>query len=182
MQANLLRATILLVVLPFIGACATPERTEPAVTRPDSAVVSSEQIPESKPSRPRKEIPTPRAKSPGPIPTRALNVVAECRFRDETGYGGTLRLSVKDAQVQAFEAAVVIPRRGTCRFDLKNFRQTRDLPNVELNHRRAPCIVRLWEQDDRVTVAFQQCRKMCSGTAWEHLWPILNDRRDGTCA
>lgn len=124
----------------------------------------------------------PRANVPGPIPTRALNVVTECRFRDESGYNGLLRLAVQEAQVQAFEATVNVPGRGACRFDLKNFRQTRELPNVELNHLRDPCIVRLWEQGERVTVAFQQCKKMCSGTAWDHLWPILNDRRDGSCA
>lgn len=93
-----------------------------------------------------------------------------------------MKLIIEQATVQAFEAAVDIPRRGVCRFDLKNFHQTQALPTVELSHRRNACIVRVWEQGERVTVAFHECRKMCSGNAWEHLWPILNDRRDGSCA
>lgn len=119
---------------------------------------------------------------PGPIPTRPLNVLAECRFRDETGYSGNLTLTIDQATVQAFEAAVNVPKRGVCQFSLKNFRQTKALPNVELSHLSDPCIVRVWEQGSRVTVAFQQCRKMCSGKAWEHLWPILADTQDGSCA
>ena len=108
--------------------------------------------------------------------------MTECRFRDETGYNGNLRLSVQEAKVQRLEAVVNVPGRGTCRFELKNFRQTRDLPNVELSHLREPCMVRIWEQGERVTVAFQQCQKLCTGAAWDHLWPILTDRRDGSCA
>ena len=71
---------------------------------------------------------------------------------------------------------------GACRFDLKDFRQTKELPAVELSQARGRCIVRVWEQGERVTVAFQQCEKMCSGNSYSYLWPILNDRRKGSCA
>ena len=84
--------------------------------------------------------------------------------------------------VRAFEARVLIPRRGACRFDLRDFRQTRGMPGVELSQREGRCVVRMWEQGERVTVAFQQCERMCSGLAFDYLWPILADRRDGTCA
>ncbi len=119
---------------------------------------------------------------PAPIPVRPLNVRTECNFRDESGYNGALKLKVAEARVQAFQAKVNIPRRGACRFDLKDFRQTRELPAIELTQNRGRCIVRMWEQGSRVTVAFQQCEKMCSGNSHSYLWPILNDRRDGTCA
>lgn len=176
------RAALVLAPVLFLSGCATPEPSLVSENRPSAKDRQVLPAPEEKPARPRKDAQAPRAKTPGPIPTRALNVFVECRFRDETGYNGNLRLSVQDARVQAFEAAVNVPGRGVCRFDLKNFHQTRELPNVELNHRRDPCVVRVWEQGERVTVAFQQCTKMCSGTAWDHLWPILNDRRDGSCA
>jgi hypothetical protein len=123
-----------------------------------------------------------RTKKPGPIPTRALNLKTECRFRDETGYNGALKLNVAEAKVQAFEAKVNIPKRGACRFDLKDFRQTKELPAIELSQTKGRCIVRVWEQGERVTVAFQQCEKMCSGNSYSYLWPILNDRRKGSCA
>jgi len=170
---------ITLLSLIFLAtACAVPDQVQPPAPAPPAA-----------PSRPEVKLPSaaavpavPKAGKPGPIPTRPLNVRAECTFRDETGYNGTIKLAIEQARVEAFAANVNVPRRGNCSFDLKNFRQTRALPNVELTHLRDRCVVHVWEQGDRVTVAFQQCQKMCSGNAWEGLWPILTDRRDGSCA
>lgn len=169
----------LLFPLAFLGACTTP----PPVSEAPVAVVAT-------PSAPAAEAPPvppvaakPRTKKPGPIPTRALNVKNECRFRDETGYNGELKIAVEEARVSAFEARVNIPQHGSCSFNLKNFRQTRELPNVQLSHPSNRCVVHVWEQGERVTVAFQQCQAMCSGkAAWEHLWPILVYRSDGSCA
>jgi hypothetical protein len=160
-----LRLAVLLAAA-FLGACATPE----------------------KPSGPAAEAPAPpaavaaRAQKPGPIPVRPITVRTECSFRDESGYNGALTLDVAEAKVHAFVAKVNIPKRGACRFDLKDFRQTRELPAIELSQIRGRCIVRVWEQGERVTVAFQQCEKMCSGSSYSYLWPILNDRRKGSCA
>jgi hypothetical protein len=158
----------------IVAACATPEKAPPVATEepshaPDIAVARPAPRPLKGPKR------------PGPIPVRPLNVAAECSFRDEAGYGGSLKLAVQEARVQDFDAAVHIPRRGMCRFALKDFQQTRSLPNVELSHRTNGCIVRMWEQGERVTVAFQQCEHMCTAGAYPYLWPILADRQDGSC-
>lgn len=162
----------------LIGACAShdpaPQAIPPAAPAPAPAEIKAPPVV----TAPR----LPKAAKPGPIPTRPLNVKADCIFRDETGYGGTMKLAIEQARVQSFQASISIPRRGTCQFDLKNFRQTREMPNVILNHLSDRCIVRVWEQGARVTVAFLQCQKMCSGDAWESLWPILIDTRDGSCA
>lgn len=168
-----------------IASCTTTppsDTTEPA--RTDQLEVPAPPAVQADSNKTQRNRPPDAARrsKPGPIPTRALNVATECSFRDETGYGGKLKLSIDQARVQTFEAAVDIPRRGICKFNLKNFRQTKELPTVELSHLRDPCVVRVWEQGTRVTVAFQQCRNMCSGNAWDHLWPILNDRQDGSCA
>lgn len=117
-----------------------------------------------------------------PIPVRALNVRADCSYRDETGTSGTLRLDVAAAHVRAFEARVNYPQHGICHFVLKDFRQTKEMPAIELTQTGGGCIVRMWEQGSRVTVAFQQCEKMCSGSAYDQLLPMIYDRRDGTCA
>ena len=161
----------LLPLLPalLLGACAAPEKAPPAAEAPPPAAVAKAPA-AVKPAK------------PGPIPVRPLNVATECSFRDETGYNGALKLKVTEAKVHAFEAKVNIPRRGTCNFDLKDFRQTKELPAIELSHAKGRCIMRVWEQGDRVTVAFQQCEKMCSGNSYSYLWPILNDRRKGSCA
>ncbi len=157
----------------LLGACASA----PQAPEPD---VQAGSPPKRGPvARTR---PAPKAVKPAPIPTRAITVRTDCAFRDETGYNGAMKLAIDQARVLAFEATVNIPNHGTCRFDLRNFRQTKELPTVELSHLNDACIVRVWEQGERLTVAFQECRKLCSGSAWEKLWPILNERRDGSCA
>ena len=158
----------------LLAACAGPEPAAPPAA--DAGA------PAAAPSVAERPAPRARARRPGPIPLRPLEVSADCAFRDETGYQGALKLRVEAASVRAFEARVLIPRRGACRFDLRDFRQTRGMPGVELSQREGRCVVRMWEQGERVTVAFQQCERMCSGLAFDYLWPILADRRDGTCA
>lgn len=150
---------LLLIATLFLGACAAPAAAPAVVAKP-----------------------APKPAKPGPIPVRPLNVKTDCSFRDETGYHGALKLDVAEAKVNAFEARVNIPRRGACRFALKDFRQTKELPAIELSQAKGRCIVRVWEQGERVTVAFQQCEKMCSGNSYSYLWPILNDRQKGSCA
>ena len=164
------RKLVLLLPVLLLGACAAPEK-KPSIaeTQPPATVAKAPPV-AAKPAR------------PGPIPVRPLNVRTECNFRDETGYNGALELDVAEAKVRAFEAKVNIPRRGACRFDLKDFRQTKELPAIELSQAKGSCIVRVWEQGERVTVAFQQCEKMCSGNSYSYLWPILNDRSKGSCA
>ena len=39
------------------------------------------------------------------------------------------------------------------------------------------CSVRMWEQDKKVTVAFNGCQAQCSGEAVDYLWPIQLERR-----
>lgn len=119
---------------------------------------------------------------PPPIPVRPLTVKTDCSYRDETGASGMLKLDVAASWVRAFEARFNYPQHGICHFVLKDFRQTKEMPAIELTQLNGSCIVRMWEQGTRVTVAFQQCEKMCSGSAWDQLLPMIYDRRDGTCA
>ena len=119
---------------------------------------------------------------PPPIPARPLDARADCSYRDETGTSGTLKLEVVRARVRTFEASVNYPRHGICRFTLGDFRQTLEQPSIELSQQGGACIVRMWEQGNRVTVAFQHCNNMCSGSAYEQLLPIIYYRHDGSCA
>lgn len=111
-----------------------------------------------------------------PIPTRPLNVAGNCAFRDPTGYRGNIQLQVKEAQVKRFAARVEVPKKGACRFDLKDFRQVETLPQVRLAAADG-CSVRMWEQEKKVTVAFSGCQAQCSGEAVDYLWPIQLERR-----
>jgi len=168
-----IRRAFFLSVL-FLSACATQEKT------PEAEAPAPPPAAKPPPAAPKAVAPKP--KRPGPIATRALNVKTDCGFRDETGYSGAMKLAIEEAQVLSFNATVNIPKRGICRFDLKNFRQVRKMPTVELSHLSDPCVVRVWEQGERITVAFTQCQRMCSGNAADYLWPILTDTRDGSCA
>jgi len=115
------------------------------------------------------------------IKERALNVRADCRFRDEVGYAGRLDLEVKEADVRRFAAQVDVPGRGSCRFDLADFRQVAALPTVTLNGARGRCTVRMWEQGSQVTVAFSDCQAQCDGGTFDYLWPILVEGSGGRC-
>jgi len=170
------RAAALLAVA-LLAGCATPEPPPPVAAAPAPRV---EPPPEPPPRRdPLKHLANRDLK---PMPVRPLNAKANCRFRDETGYRGRMNLDVKDARVARFDARVDVPKRGSCRFELKDFRQTGRLPAVVLAGKKSGCIVSLWEQGDQVTVAFRDCRAECSGDSVDYLWPILVDNRKGSCS
>ena len=154
----------------LVAACATP---------PPAPVERSESS--------RLPAPVPAAAAPRraapylkELPDRPLNATAKCQFVDPDGYQGRLRLAVRDARVEQLEAQVVVPARGVCRFVLDDFTQTATRP-VTLKHRKSGCLMHMWEQGRRVTVAFGECRSLCSGGAQDYLWPILIDAGDGTC-
>ena len=117
-----------------------------------------------------------------PIPDKALDIRTKCSFRDVAGGRGSMDLQVTKAEVKRFVAEVNIPRRGLCRFDMKNFQQTSKLPNVVLTDDESGCVVRMWEQEKGVTVSFNACQAKCSGDAFSYLWPILVDSRNGRCS
>lgn len=178
MTATFLRFAPLAFVL-VVGACATPA-PEPVTPEPSVPVAGETPTP---PSQTEAAVPRkPPRKKPSAIPTRPINVSVECKFKDETGYGGRLSLEVAEAEVRKFSAEVNIPKRGMCRFDLAGFSQTRSLPTPILSAKKGKCQVRVWEQEDQVTVAFTACATQCSAGAINYLWPILVDRPKGGCS
>jgi len=173
-----------LLLLAILAGCATPE-PPPAKPAPQAAPQpASAPVPTPAPkAQPRqdklKHLANRHLK---PMPVRPLNARASCSFKDETGYRGQLRLDVKEAAVKRLEASVDVPRRGSCRFKLADFRQTDSQPAVVLAARKGDCKIRLWEQEHQVTVAFRDCRAECSGDSVDYLWPILVDNRKGSCS
>lgn len=159
------------IIATILAGCATPP--PPAEPLPDN--VASEPPPADKYdfSRPLKHL---NGRNLKPIPTRPLNVAGNCTFRDPTGYRGNIQLQVKEAEVKRFTAKVDVPKKGSCQFALKDFRQVETLPQVRLAAADG-CSVRMWEQDKKVTVAFNGCQAQCSGEAVDYLWPIQLERR-----
>jgi len=168
-------ATGCAVIDSFKGADQPGDAAKPSATRadPDAAAVQPEKGAKRRGSR------SARLKA---LPTRPLNVKADCSFRDPTGYRGAMKLDVKEARVNRFEASVDVPKHGSCRFNLADFRQTATMPNPVLRDTGSGCEVRMWEQGKRVTVAFSSCQAKCAANgAWERLWPILVDAPSGRC-
>lgn len=170
------------------GGCAIQEPLPETVAEP-AASAEAETVPIIKPkpkprperieSQPLKHLAMRNLKA---MPVRALNVETKCAFRDAVGTRGNLDLRVKNAEVQRFSAEVTIPKRGICHFNMRNFRQTASLPAVLLNDSDSKCLVRMWEQEHNVTVAFSGCEARCSGESFSYLWPILIDTRNGRCS
>lgn len=155
------------------GACATPPERKPEPTRatPSPAQAAAEAEPERALQRGRLK----------PMPIRPLSVKADCRFKDEVGYSASALLDISYSQVSAFAASVDVPKRGSCRFDLADFRQVPKDTHVELVARDG-CTVRIWEQGEQVTVSFAECAKRCTKGTFEYVWPILLDRPSGQCS
>ena len=99
------------------------------------------------------------------------------RFSEEGNGAG---LGWLDAEVKRFAAEIHIPKQGMCRFDMKDFAQSEKQP-VKLDHSNGKCAVRMWEQGERVTVAFNNCPAQCEREAFDYVWPILVDRKAGRC-
>lgn len=172
---RLCTATLILL----LGACATPE----PVPEPSPPVAAKKSPPERIESQTLRHL---RNRNLKPMPDQALNVRTKCTFRDEIGTRGKMDLQVKNAEVQRFTAEVNIPKRGICRFDMKDFQQTGTLPTVQLADAASGCSVRMWAQElgreKSVTVAFTGCQAQCSGDSFSYLWPILVDTRNGRCS
>ena len=160
----------------LLGACATPE---PKPVPGDPLASASSPEPERIKSQPLKHL---VGRTLKPIQDRALEVRAKCGFRNLSGGRAMLDLQVTKAEVKRFSAEVNIPKHGLCRFDMKNFQQTALLPNVVLTDVASGCVVRMWEQDKSVTVAFNACQSMCGDDAFSYLWPIVVDTRNGRCS
>lgn len=117
-----------------------------------------------------------------PQPTRPLNVKSKCSHRDAIGTTTKLDLLVKEAVVKSFDAQVTMKGYGSCRFNLNDFEQVEKLPQALLRHKKeSGCLVRMWEQGPKVTVAFNSCAKSCEGQAFDYLWPIVVEAKSGRC-
>jgi hypothetical protein len=156
-----------LAVTFVLAGCVPLQRPAPQDVPADTGVV-----------RPLPEQPW-RGGKPMRIPERPLEVNTECRYRDDAGVEGSLVLEVSGSKVERFASRIDMGRRGSCRFDLSQFRQTAFTPAPTLV--AGGCTVSIWEQGDQVTVSYRNCAGQCTPGAHEYLWPTLVSRRTGIC-
>jgi hypothetical protein len=70
--------------------------------------------------------------APAPIADRPIHLDARCEQQDINDFRERARLAVTDGTVRALSWQLWVGNRGTCRFELADFRQVQSRPHVEL--------------------------------------------------
>jgi hypothetical protein len=131
---------------------------------------------------PQPPAPPESVQTPGAGPAKGMTFKGNCVGKEATGYAENAQILVALGEVRTLEARVDIPKRGSCRFHLKDFRQTQESPIVELlSQSNSGCSVRIWQQQDRVTMVATDCPEKCTGGSFEYLWPIEFRTPEGSC-
>lgn len=166
----------------LLAGCATKEAPVAVKPAPASAPTPEVAKPAAEPAAPTEIYSKLAGRKIKPIAVRPITVKADCSYRDPTGYGGKLKLAVDKSKVNALQAEIQVPKHGGCAFALKDFHQTAREPSVTLVANSGTCTVRIWEQEGKVTVAFNNCKDRCQGDSFDYVWPILVDARTGKCS
>lgn len=123
------------------------------------------------------------ASAPTPIADRPIHLTGACSQTEEDGFREDARLVVRDNQVQQLDWSLWVGRRGQCRFELSEFRQTRARPSIELAARDgSSCRLMVWQAPQRITLAHAGCEARCSPGIYEDAWPVMFEPRTGGCA
>jgi hypothetical protein len=157
-------------------ACSMPRPTMPpsGVTRPSTA---PETAPDTTPSRP------PATSGRPPIADRAITLNGRCVQTEEDGFHEDATLQMRDNEVQALSWQLRVGRKGSCRFEQADFRQTQRRPHAELIARDGSgCKLMVWQDQRRVTLAHANCERHCTAGIYDDAWPVMFDPQSGACA
>jgi hypothetical protein len=123
------------------------------------------------------------ARPPAPIADRPIDIAGQCSQTEEDGFREQARLTVRNGRVDELSWQIWVGRRGTCRFELDEFRQVRSRPSVELLARDGGgCKLMVWQDPRRVTLAHAGCEKRCTPGVYEEAWPVMFEPGSGGCA
>lgn len=122
-------------------------------------------------------------RGPAPIADRPIDVDGRCAQVEEDGFREDARLVVVDNRVDALSWQLWVGSRGTCRFELADFRQVRSRPSIELVERAGgACKLMVWQEPRRVTLAHAGCERRCTPGIYDEAWPVMFEPRTGGCA
>lgn len=120
---------------------------------------------------------------PSPIPDRPIDLSGYCSQTDEDGFREQATLVVHHNQVERLSWRLWVGKRGSCQFDLADFRQTRAHPHIELVARDgSACKLMIWQEPGRVTIGHANCEQHCTPGIYGQAWPVLFDPHNGMCA
>ena len=174
------RRLLLVVVLAAAGCAEVEKQPEPVAV--EEPVIEKQAAESKEPKFKNSTLKYLANRNLKPQQTRPLNVRSRCNHRDAIGTQTRLDLLVKEASVKTFVAEVSMKGHGSCRFDLNEFEQVEKMPQALLRHKKqSDCLVRMWEQGPKVTIAFNSCPKSCDGQAFDYLWPIMVEAKNGRC-
>jgi hypothetical protein len=118
-----------------------------------------------------------------PIADRPIDLAGRCAQTEEDGFREDARLEVRDNRVEALSWQLWVGRRGSCRFELDDFRQVRSRPSIELAARDgSACKLMVWQEPRRVTLAHHGCEARCTAGIYDEAWPVMFEPRAGGCA
>jgi hypothetical protein len=174
----------LLLLAAGLSACAGP-RQPPAPVGPGAPATPAASARGGAALPPAADTPRtpPSSAARRPVPDRTIDLDARCAQSEDDGFREEASLRVRDSQVQAFSWQLWVGRRGSCRFDLADFRQVRSRPHIELLARDGSgCKLMVWQDPRRITMAHAGCQRRCSAGIYEQAWPVMFDPRTGACA
>jgi len=118
-----------------------------------------------------------------PIADRPIDLAGRCAQTEEDGFREDATLTVRNSRVDALSWQLWAGRRGSCRFELADFRQVRSRPSIELAARDGgACRLMVWQEPRRVTLAHANCESRCTPGIYEEAWPVMFDPGTGDCA
>ena len=121
--------------------------------------------------------------APAPIADRPIHLEGRCEQRDINEFRERARLSVNQGTVRELSWQLWVGERGSCRFELAEFRQVQSRPHVELLARDgSACKLMIWQDQHRITLGHAGCEERCSPGISEDAWPVMFDPRTGACA
>jgi len=122
------------------------------------------------------------ARPPAPIADLPIDIAGQCTQTEEDGFREQARLTVRNGRVDELSWQLWVGRRGTCRFELDEFRQVRSRPSIELIARDGGgCKLMVWQDPRRVTLAHAGCEQRCTPGVYEEAWPVMFEPGSGGC-
>ncbi|MDO4905353.1 MAG: hypothetical protein Q4A16_07375 [Lautropia sp.] len=140
------------------------------------------------PERTRPQRTTPSTTLPGkPAAPSIADFSGHCQQKEIDGFTEDARLQISGGQVQMLDWSIKVGRKGQCRFDLADFRQTRNSPHIELQAvsagQRSSCKLLVYGEPRRLTLAHRGCDAFCSKKGLsEEAWPVMFNPTTGRCA
>jgi hypothetical protein len=149
------------------GCAELPRATRPALQAPPTA---------------KEAPPAPQARAT-PITPHEIDLAGACRRTEDDGFREDAEVRVSHNNVQALKWKLWVSRRGSCQFDLSDFRQVKQTPHIELEAiDGSKCTLMVWQDPRRITLAHARCEKHCTPGIYEQAWPVLFDPKSGSCA